>query len=80
MIFFIFYFQVLQGMWGVEDHRPLTVLPAPSKDAMLLMSDIDGTLIGDQDATVACYLCCTSVARLLHFCCTCSTFVAPLLQ
>ena len=40
-------------MWGVEDHRPLTVLPAPSKDAMLLMSDIDGTLIGDQDATVA---------------------------
>lgn len=41
----------LQGMWGIEDHRPLTILPPPRHEALLLMSDIDGTLIGDQDAT-----------------------------
>lgn len=38
-------------MWGVEDHRPLTILPPPKPDAVLLMSDIDGTLIGEQDST-----------------------------
>lgn len=41
----------LMGLWGVEDHRPLTILPPPRHEALLLMSDIDGTLIGDQDAT-----------------------------
>jgi hypothetical protein len=35
-----------QGMWGVEEYRPLTVLPPPAEHALLLMSDIDGTLIG----------------------------------
>jgi len=43
--------EVLQGMHGVEQYRPITVLPPPKEDAVLLMSDIDGTLIGDEDAT-----------------------------
>ena len=34
--------EVLKGMWGEEEYRPLTVLPPPKKDAPLLMSDIDG--------------------------------------
>ena len=41
----------LQGMHGIEEYRPLTVLPAPKSGAVLLMSDIDGTLIGDQEST-----------------------------
>ena len=41
----------LMGMWGVEDHRPLTIMPPAGAEAVLLMSDIDGTLIGDGDAT-----------------------------
>lgn len=41
----------LQGMWGVEDYRMITVLPEPPSDAVLLMSDIDGTLVGDEGAT-----------------------------
>ncbi len=44
-------YETLQGMWGIEEHRPLTVLPTPTKTAVLLMSDIDGTLVGDNDAT-----------------------------
>lgn len=49
--------EVLQGMWGVEEYRPLTVLPPPKSNAPLLMSDIDGTLLahgqpeGEEDAT-----------------------------
>lgn len=43
--------EVLQGMHGLEEFRPVTVLPKPPPDAVLLMSDIDGTLIGDNDAT-----------------------------
>uniref|UniRef100_A0A7S0W527 Sucrose phosphatase-like domain-containing protein n=1 Tax=Hemiselmis tepida TaxID=464990 RepID=A0A7S0W527_9CRYP len=43
--------EVLQGMHGVEQYRPLTVLPPPGEDAVLLMSDIDGTLIGSDPAT-----------------------------
>jgi hypothetical protein len=41
----------LKGLFGVEEFRPFTIFSEPKKDAVLLMSDIDGTLIGDQDAT-----------------------------
>jgi len=43
--------EILKGMWGVEEYRPLTVLNVPPKTGVLLVSDIDGTLVGDSDAT-----------------------------
>ena len=43
--------ETLQGMWGVEEHRPLSVLPSPPRTGVLLVSDIDGTLVGNDEAT-----------------------------
>jgi len=37
---------------GDSEHRTIVVLPSPPQDALLLVTDIDGTLIGDDSATI----------------------------